>query len=128
MSEDLSLRLAVLEATLLERSVAQERALHIALAANEKRLDILNEWRQTYADLLTGTVSRTEVLNLVDGLRDRLDDLVKPDYLLWGVVIAAVLGLAGGVWMGIGMKVDSAVAPLALQIEHLKTTSAACSK
>jgi hypothetical protein len=57
--DDLDLRLAVLEATLLERSTAQERALSVAMTASEKRLDTMNEWRATYADLVTNTMSRT---------------------------------------------------------------------
>jgi len=135
--DDLDLRLAVLEATLLERSTAQERALNVAMTANEKRLDTMNEWRATYADLVTNTMSRTEITAALQGiveqtrgelssLRDRVAALGAPDYLLWGVVVSALSGLAFGIWLLIGLKIDNATMPLALQVEHLKIQPDRC--
>jgi hypothetical protein len=136
MTEDLSIRVAVLAATCDERFKAQEHALGVALAANEKRLDGLNEFRAALTDQSLRMMTRSEALASADNaatqirsevasLRDRVDRHDEPDYLLWGVVVTALVGLAAGLWMVIGLKIDQATAPLALQLAHIAEHPAA---
>jgi hypothetical protein len=130
-TEDIdSSRLAVLEATCNERFTALAHALSVALAANEKRLDGLNEFRAALSDQANRMMTRAEAIASAEatatqirgefaGLRERVDRHDDPDYLLWGVVVTALVGLAAGLWMVIGLKIDQATAPLALQLAHM---------
>ncbi len=80
LKEHLESRICNLEKTLNERFVAQEKATHNALVANEKRLDSMNEFRETLRDQTKSYVTKAESNVIIDTMCHRiksLEDIVK---------------------------------------------------
>ena len=72
-----------------ERFVSQENALAIALTSIKERVEKsdqayslrfeqVNEWRRTYSDLVTGTMSRNEIEERFRSLDAKLDTKLDP--------------------------------------------------
>jgi len=72
-----------------ERFKGQEQALKIALASIKERVeksdqayslrfDQVNEWRRTYSDLVTGTMSRNEIEERFKSLNAKIDTKLDP--------------------------------------------------
>jgi len=72
-----------------ERFKGQEQALKIALASIKERVEKsdqayslrfeqVNEWRRTYSDLVTGTMSRNEIEERFRSLDAKLDTKLDP--------------------------------------------------
>ena len=141
MTDDPSLRLAVLETFVKDHFESSEKSVTAALAAAERAISKAelqqrdhnveqNEWRAALTDQGNRMMSRTESIASLDSvverlegelesLRDRLAAHDAPDYLLWGVVVTALVGLTVGMWTVIGLKIDQATAPMAIQLAHL---------
>jgi len=113
-----------------ERFLAQEKAVLVALEANNKRLDAMNEFREALADQATQLISRSEAMAALQattnhfetqlGLtKDKLEALSKPNYVLASSLLSALFVLIAGSWLVIGLKIESATAPLGLSVSQL---------
>lgn len=71
------------------------KGVSVANAANEKRLDNVNEWRSTFAELISGYVSRVEFEAANKNILDAIADLKKSRDRSGGGITAlqAVMGL-----------------------------------
>lgn len=71
-------RIVADQARLTEQALrASDRAIEKADAADTKKFDAVNEFRQTYADLTRTFIPRAEVEALMAGLSAKLDAAVK---------------------------------------------------
>lgn len=122
--------LSRLEALHNERFSAQEKAVQVALEANNKRLDSMNEFRATLADQATQLITRSEAVtaiqtanNHAEGqivlIKDKLEELSKPNYVLASSILSAMFVLIAGSWLVIGLKIESATSPLAISVSQL---------
>jgi hypothetical protein len=55
-------------ATAAAAMAASDKAIDKAERANEKRMDATNEWRQTVSDIISGCVTRKELLAWMFGM------------------------------------------------------------
>jgi len=106
-------------------------ALRVALAANEKRLDAMNEIRQALSDQGGQMVTRKESESSIDvvavrveqiraSLESRMETMTRPNWTLIFSAISVCLVMITGVWVLIGLKVDASVAPVGLLAEQVK--------
>lgn len=99
-----------------QRFVAQERATAIALAANEKRLDGMNEFRLTLSDQARQFLPRIEGEQRIDQAVSRVERLEKQvsEY------IAGATGRSGGLSDYVGWLFGAAgfVAAIAAIVTH----------
>lgn len=121
-------------ARLEERYAADQKALMVALATNEKRLDGMNEFRGAMTDNAARTVTRVEfeaerrftaqsLAQAIKPLVDHVDLLSRTNWPLMIGYATVVLSLLGGCWLLIGLQISVAETPLALAIEQLKSTT-----
>lgn len=114
----------------LERDFAQLSKL------TEDRSATLEKLRDTIMDMARRMLSRDEVdahirslETKVDGqigqLREKTDAVGKPNYVLAGTLVTTLFALVGGMWVVIGLKIDTSTAPLSVQIEQIKGSEAA---
>lgn len=100
---------------------ASAKALDVALAASDKRLDVMNEVRQTNTDLVQRMMTRSEVQAELSALRIKVELIDKPNYVLWTSLITAALICVGGLWTVTGLKIDNAISPLAISQEQFRS-------
>jgi len=80
LREYLENRIDNLEKTLLERYSTQEKTTANVLSANEKRLDSMNEFRETLRDQNRTFITRTDHESLIASFQkdiDRIDDDIE---------------------------------------------------
>lgn len=128
------------------RDQYQQEALRLALEANNRRLDTMNEFRAALTDQSTRMISRTEsdvarialsdktddaftVLNTrIDGeirpLHAKLGEMGKPNWALLGSAISILFVLIAGIYTIIGLKIDASMSPLAAEITQFKVATA----
>lgn len=117
----------VLVATLAERSKNEAEALKVALATLEKRLDGMNEFRESLSDQRETMVPRGEFtaeINLTKSgfsadlapIRAELQGYSETNWPVWISAAFIAVSLVTGVWFVIGLKIDSANAPITLQL------------
>lgn len=99
---------------------ATAKALEVALLASDKRLDVMNEVRQTNTDLVQRMMTRDEVQAELAGLRVKVEQIDKPNYVLWTSLITAAAIAVGGLWTVTGLKIDNAISPLAISQEQFR--------
>lgn len=104
---------------------ATAKALEVALLASDKRLDVMNEVRQTNTDLVQRMMSRDEVQAELSGLRTKIEISEKPNYVLWTSLITAAALAIGGLWTVTGLKIDNAISPLTVTQEQFRASASA---
>lgn len=144
--EAMRLALAAIELRNKERIETDREAVQLALKANEKRLDGMNEFRQALTDQSNLMITRKEsetsrdTLNErleqtrmvlenkinadMDGLIIKVDQFGRPNWPLMVSVLSIFLVVLGGVWLIIGLKIDSELNPLALSLQEMKVVRA----
>jgi hypothetical protein len=125
-----------------ERMIADREALRVALQANEKRLDGMNEFRQALSDQANRMMPRSEVEAIrntivdkselttetfekkydseIKAMMTKIDEIRKPNWPLMASVVSLFLMMVTGVWLVIGLKIDSTLSPLALDVQDIK--------
>ncbi len=126
----------------LERTALEQKAITTALAANDKRLDGMNEIRGALSDLTVHMITRKEAETAIDAMTarqdgkiDNLDQQVAAklepiDATLaqlgktnWGLLLSAMsvvtVVIVGG-WAVIGLKIDASNSPIVLNVEQLR--------
>lgn len=126
----------------LQRYESSQEAIKAALTANDKRLDSMNEFRFALADqsarmmprteataaleavMERGTISRDALATKMDGmvrpLQAKMDEMGKTNWPLLASFMSVAALLVGGLWLIIGLKIDTSVAPINLTEENLK--------
>jgi hypothetical protein len=116
-----------------ERFSAADKALEIAMTANEKRFDNTNEWRATLGDQSNKMITRVEALSVMQQqnlttiaelkpLHEKIEAYTKPNYQLWFGAVSGIVALVTAMWLIVGLKIDTSNAPLSLNLEQVKTT------
>lgn len=137
-----------------DRTKAEREALRIALVANEKRLDGMNEFRQALTDQANTMVTRREVdttrreseaatLSLIakdqqarenlhikfdteiKSISGRLEASGRPNWPLMASAVSLFLVMITGIWIVLGLKIDATLNPLSLNLQELKVGRAA---
>lgn len=102
---------------------SSEEALRVAMAANDARLHGMNEFRQSLSDQSSKMMSRVEAIatiqavdarniSEVNTIREKIEAMGKPNWVLLTSVISIVFVMVTGIWLIIGLKMDSTVAPV----------------
>jgi DNA repair exonuclease SbcCD ATPase subunit len=126
---------------------AGHEALRVALSANDKRLDAMNEFRGALSDMSASMITRHEsetaraaiiekaeqnrnslddkIDNEVRTLAGKLEQLGSPNWPLMASIVSVFLMMITGVWIVIGLKIDATLTPLALEIQEVKVARAA---
>ena len=136
--DDLRTELAVLRAefvayrALVDRTVAAgEKAVVVALDANGRRLDAMNEFRSTVEDILSKTMPRTdsearhrsheERMDREFGvLRDRMSEATRPNYVMVIALLSIGATFIGSAWVAVGLKIDGTVSPVLERVSHIQ--------
>jgi hypothetical protein len=125
-------RITALERLFEQRFASSERALDAALTANDKRLDSMNEFRASIGDMTNKMMTRVEAINYLETasskmetglevLRNKLEEASKPNYPLIIGVMSTVATLITGVWLIIGLRIDTAIAPTTTLLAENRT-------
>src|SRR5271166_1408959 len=136
--DDIRAEVAVLRAELVAHKVMtekvftmHERAGVVAMEANNLRLDVLNEFRQTVEDMLAKMMPRTDsemrhrvheerLSREINLMHERVDAATKPNYVLAVAVVSVGVTIVGSAWVAIGLKIDAAVAPVYERVSYIK--------
>lgn len=119
-----------------------KETLRVALEANDKRLGVLNGFREAMADQSSRMLTRVEadsnrnaILEKIEGnratmegrleaeikpLQTRMEQLGRPNWALMTSVASAAFMVIAAVWMIIGLKIDATVSPLALEMGQVR--------
>lgn len=127
-----SARLDTLERLIEQRFKSGDEALKVALAANESRLEGMNEFRGSITELTTKMITRVEALNVLEAtarktdadvemLRERMEIAARPNYPLMIGFMSMVATLVTGIWLIVGLKIDTSVAPIDNRLISLET-------
>lgn len=114
-----------------QRAQANQEALKAALAANDQRLAGMNEFRAAINDTTNKMMTRIEALSVIGAstakidadvslMRDRIDIMGRPNYPLLVGIISIVATLVTGIWLIIGLRIDTAITPNAVAIASLQ--------
>jgi hypothetical protein len=138
-ADDLQRRLDVLEVIVNQQYLQTEKrfehsdaALRVALDANNKRLDGMNEFRDALNDTTNRMITRVEAISVVQAvdqrnnleivtLRDKLNESSKPNYVLFITALSALFAVITGIWLVIGLKIESTVSPITLSVATLQS-------
>lgn len=124
-------RIDALERLYEQKFDAAQKALDVATAANDKRLDSMNEFRNSLNDTTNKMMTRVEALTVLEAastktnselsiLRDRLEESLRPNYpFIIGMMSVAATVLAG-VWLIVGLKIDATITPNGMSIVALQ--------
>lgn len=124
-------RIDALERLYEQKFDAAQRAIDVANAANDKRLDGMNEFRNSLNDTTNKMMTRVEALTVLEAastktnselsiVRDRLEETLRPNYpLMIGIMSVAATVLAG-VWLIVGLKIDATITPNGMAIVSLQ--------
>jgi hypothetical protein len=129
-----------------QRDQFQQEALRIALDANNRRLDTMNEFRASLSDQANRMITRSESEMAIQAVIDkneeacsainiRLDaelrpvhakvsEMGKPNWALMGSAISILFVLVAGMYTIIGLKIDASLTPLITQESQNKTAIA----
>ncbi len=136
---DLQRRLDVLEVIVAQQYSQTEKrfdhseaALQVALDANNERLDGVNEFRDALNDTTNRMITRVEAITVVQAadqrniaeivtLRDKVNESSKPNYVLFITALSALFAVVAGIWLVIGLKIESTVSPITLTMATLET-------
>jgi hypothetical protein len=127
-----------------ERAKSEKVALSAALAANDKRLDGMNEFRGVLSDQAARAVTRAEFEASRDAsredaelskqhfdqqlrtelspLRARIDEIGRPNWTLLISSMSALAVLVTGIWIVIGLRIDATVSPVGLAVAATEAT------
>lgn len=108
-----------------ERAGAAQKALDVALAASDRRLDLLNEFRASYGDLVASARVKIEAMVAdharlsaeTQALRERVDASGKPNPLLLVSLASVIFALIAASWFIIGLEIDTRLNPLMVRAE-----------
>ena len=128
-----------------QRYEADQRALAAALAANEKRLDGMNEFRMALSDQSARMMPRVEIVTMLDAAQERggmareqvvsrlegqiapltarMEQIGRPNWALMASFASVIAVLLTGLFLIIGLKIDTSATPMALSIEQVKTVA-----
>lgn len=129
---ELALKLEHLEKFYNEKFKTTELAITVALQANNKRLDGMNEFRETLSDQANRMMTRVEALAVIQQVQDKslaeikplhekIAEIQKPNYTLYTGLASALVGICAGVWLIIGLKIDVANSPYITKLEAVNT-------
>jgi len=124
----------------------QKEAVRVALAANERRLDSMNEFRAALSDQTARSITReefeiirqniadkaeettkatnTRIDSEVGPLHTKMDEIGRPNWTLLASLISISFVLIAGIWLVIGLKIDSSLVPVSLTVEDMKVAAA----
>ncbi len=116
-----------------DRFTYSGEAIKVALAANNARLDNMNEFRETLSDQANKMMTRVEALAVMNTiqdkalgeiapLRERIEQIGKPNYGVYAGFTSVLAALIAGAWLILGLKIENANSPLALQNQQLLTS------
>src|ERR1700733_14873254 len=111
-------RIDALERLFEQRFSSSQEAIKTALVSNDRRLDGMNEFRQSLNDMTAKMITRSEALGVLDAiaqksnaatddLRNRLEVASRPNYFLFIGVISMLFTLITGIWLVIGLKIET---------------------
>lgn len=127
-------RITALERLYEQRFIDNAKARDLALAANNARLDGMNEFRNSLNDTTNKMMTRVEALTVLESasnktnadvavLRDKLEESLRPNYpFIIGLLTVAATVLAG-VWLIIGLKIEATITPNGMSIVSLQEHS-----
>ena len=112
-----------------------QEALKTALEVNNRRLDQMNEFRASLTDVLNRTMSRAEVetaLAAVEAssvgryipLAEKVSQNSKTNWPMLASLATVMVSVVIGVWVIVGLKIDTANQPLILQSQSLTVSNA----
>lgn len=129
-----------------DRQTAERDRIAVRDEELDRRLERMNEFRSAMADQAARFVQRTEfddakqasmdrVENLrrasesrleadIAPIRVSLENMGRPNWALLSTAIAMVAAMTAGVWLTIGLKIDSATAPISLTLEQTRVSGA----
>jgi hypothetical protein len=121
-------RVLVVERRIDERFHVLKESTALALASNEKRLDGMNAFREALSDQVARSMTRLETeaslstLNNqlsveIGNLREKLDQAMKPPYVIWGLLFSIALAGVSGVWMVTTLKIEASTTPAMLGLQ-----------
>jgi hypothetical protein len=128
---ELKQRLDILNTLVNERFAAHQTALNLALSANDKRLEGLNEFRQSLSDQTSHYPTRNEVEVMISGLRSdsysnlaplqvKVDAMGKPNIVMMIALVGTLFSVVSASWVIIGLKIDSTNLPVQVAIQSEK--------
>jgi hypothetical protein len=125
---------------------SQNKALTVALAAAEKRLEALHVFRDAMADQSNRMVPRAEaeaartalaersevnrvylenrIESEIQPLTQKVETLSKPNYAVLLSFVSALFVLAAGVWIVIGLKIGDTLSPVQLVLDQVRVRQA----
>lgn len=118
---------------------ADKTALALALENNNKRLEGMNEFRQSLNDQAARMISRIEVDAQIHALSDKvegdrrpletkIDGMTKTNWPLLAAIVSIVFVLVSGGWLIIGLKIEAAEAPISQAVSTISSSSVINSK
>ena len=116
-------RIKALEELMDQRFIMSERSRDLALDANNKRLDGMNEFRQSLSDAAKMNITRTEVEAQFNAIREKFEQVLKPNWMMMVGVISLILTMITGVWLVIGLKIDTSTGPLDAKVAAMASST-----
>lgn len=144
MRDALIMKIETIELLRVERDTARRLALDVALEANNKRLDAMNEFRNSLTDQAVRMATKAEMTSAVvaidsriennrvvsetrlsseispivakaDVLNNKIEVLSKPNFVLAIGLMSLLATAMGGGWLIIGLKIETALNPVVIQ-------------
>jgi flagellar biogenesis protein FliO len=131
-----------LDAVMAALAAAKE-AVNKAETANEKRFESVNEFRSTLSDQAAQFLTRSEHSLVVGNLQKeldtvsertdakfqaeikpmmaRLDQLGRPNWALMASIASVFLVIVSGIWLVIGLKIETSTTPLEIEQQTMQT-------
>lgn len=114
-----------------ERAKHSDEAIKIALEANNRRLDTMNEFRSALSDQNARMMTRVEALAITQQIQDRtlaevkpladkITRMSQPNYAVWGGFSTLIIALCTGAWVIFGLQVKVESIPFYASIETFK--------
>jgi hypothetical protein len=128
------------------RDEYQKEAVQVALESNDRRLHAMNEFRASLADQAARLITRDEseaaraiLADKVDGkakamnvrleaelrpVHTRLNEVGRPNWASLASLISISFVLIAGIWLVIGLKIDSSLLAASVAVENIKVADA----
>jgi hypothetical protein len=128
------------------RDEYQKEALRVALESNDRRLNAMNEFRSALADQGARMITREEseivrraivdkadetakVMNArleaeLRPVHTKLNEIGRPNWALLASLISIAFVMIAGIWLVIGLKIDSSLLPVSVAVENIKVANA----
>ena len=116
-------RIQAVEKLMEQRFTLSEKARDLALDANNKRLDGMNEFRQSLSDSAKMNITRTEVDTQFNAIREKVEQITKPNWLMMVGIVSLLLTMVTGVWIVIGLKIDTSTGPMEARVAAMTTST-----